>query len=103
SLAVVHRDLKPSNIMFRSNASCLGDVVVTDFGLAVHWQDALRLTDTGSFLGTPSYASPEQLENAKRVKEPTDVFALGVILFHLLTGEYPVPTCPGWPTEQVLD
>jgi eukaryotic-like serine/threonine-protein kinase len=61
------------------------------------------LTNTGTFLGTPSYASLEQLLDSKRVKEPTDVFALGVILFHLLTGQYPFPVIQGYPTDRYVE
>ncbi|MEM7306845.1 MAG: serine/threonine-protein kinase [Planctomycetota bacterium] len=78
---VVHRDLKPSNILMRTD----GTPVVIDFGLA---SDALddRVTTTGRRLGTPAYMAPEQREGAhSRVDQRTDVYALGLLLFELLT------------------
>ncbi|MFY3385391.1 CHASE2 domain-containing serine/threonine-protein kinase [Paracidovorax sp. MALMAid1276] len=81
---VVHRDIKPANIMFDSGSDT---VKVTDFGIA-------RITDssktrTGLVLGTPSFMSPEQLAG-KKVDGRTDLYALGVTLFQLLTGTLPL-------------
>jgi hypothetical protein len=80
---VIHRDIKPANIMYDSESDTLK---ITDFGIA-------RLTDsnqtrTGIVLGTPSFMSPEQLEG-KNVNGNTDLFALGVSLYQLLTGQLP--------------
>ncbi len=80
---IVHRDIKPANIMYDSGTDSLK---LTDFGIA-------RLTDvsrtrTGIVLGTPSFMSPEQLES-KNVSGYTDLFALGVSLYQLLTGHLP--------------
>ena len=80
---VVHRDIKPANLMFIPDAST---IKITDFGIA-------RITDssktkTGMVLGTPSYMSPEQLIG-KHVDGRSDLFALGVMLFQLLTGQLP--------------
>jgi serine/threonine-protein kinase len=80
---VVHRDIKPANIMFDADAE---ELKITDFGIA-------RLTDvsrtkTGIVLGTPSFMSPEQLEG-RPLDGRSDVFALGVTLYQLLSGQLP--------------
>ena len=80
---VVHRDIKPANVLVDLPA---GVVKVTDFGMA-HIADAC-LTRTGLVLGTPAYMSPEQL-SGQRVDGRTDLYALGVMLFQLLTGALP--------------
>jgi len=80
---VVHRDIKPANIMYDSPSNTLK---LTDFGMA-RLTDAAR-TRAGIVLGTPSFMSPEQLEG-KNVNGHTDLFALGVTLFQLLTGQLP--------------
>ncbi|MGE0706754.1 MAG: serine/threonine-protein kinase [Planctomycetota bacterium] len=81
---VVHRDLKPANILIRPD----GQPVIIDFGLA---RDALgidpRITESGIWLGTPAYISPEQaLGEASRVNARADVYSLGAVLYELLTG-----------------
>jgi serine/threonine-protein kinase len=83
---IVHRDLKPSNL-FLEEEDGLVVVKVSDFGLA-KVQDAGidSLTKSGALLGTPHYMSPEQAENAKRVDARTDVYGLGMVLYHALTG-----------------
>jgi eukaryotic-like serine/threonine-protein kinase len=80
---VVHRDIKPANIMYDSVA---GRLKITDFGIA-RLIDVSR-TRTGIVLGTPSFMAPEQLEG-KNVNGHTDLFALGVTLYELLTGRLP--------------
>jgi serine/threonine-protein kinase len=80
---VVHRDIKPANVMVDTQA---GVVKVTDFGLA-QVVDVSR-TRTGLMLGSPSYMAPEQLTGA-RTDGRTDLYALGVMLFELLTGVLP--------------
>ena len=80
---VVHRDIKPANIMYDSAS---GSLKLTDFGIA-RWIDSSR-TRTGVVLGTPSFLSPEQLEG-NIVNGHTDLFALGVSLYQLLTGRLP--------------
>jgi serine/threonine protein kinase len=82
---VVHRDLKPSNIMIDK----MGRVKVTDFGVA-HFQDAdAKLTQTGLFLGTPEYASPEQA-SGRPIDVRSDIYALGAVMYRMLTGKPPV-------------
>ncbi len=80
---VVHRDIKPANIMYDSISDGLK---ITDFGIA-RLIDVSR-TRTGIVLGTPAFMSPEQLEG-KNVNGHTDLFALGVSLYQLLTGHLP--------------
>ena len=80
---VVHRDIKPANIMYDSTSDTLK---ITDFGIA-KLSDANR-TRTGVVLGTPAFMSPEQLEG-RNVNGHTDLFALGVSLYQLLTGHLP--------------
>ncbi len=83
---IVHRDLKPSNLFLEEEDGVVV-VKVSDFGLAKVQEAGIdSLTSSGALLGTPHYMSPEQAENAKRVDVRTDVFSLGMVLFHALTG-----------------
>ena len=82
---LVHRDIKPDNIMLTSK----GKVKVADFGLAKATDDDLSMTASGTGLGTPYYMAPEQARNAKHVDGRTDIYALGVTLYHFLTGKLP--------------
>jgi len=83
---VVHRDLKPANVLIDES----DDVVVTDFGLAKQMDSDKGLTATGAMLGTPSYMSPEQAAgNNADQGASTDVYAIGAVLFALLTGKPP--------------
>ena len=91
---IVHRDLKPENIIRRDD----GQIKVLDFGLAQRpsTTDApasTRLTEVGSALGTPGYMAPEQL-SGKEVDARADIFAFGVLVWELATGEHPFGTDP---------
>lgn len=94
---VLHRDLKPSNILIDEK----GDPHVTDFGLAKQISDEPSLTKTGAILGTPAYMAPEQAAgNRGQVGPQSDVYSLGVVLYHMLTGRPPFQGAS--PVETVL-
>jgi serine/threonine protein kinase len=93
---VVHRDLKPSNVLFTQE----GVLKVTDFSVAKLLDPGGQQTIDGVLLGSPSYMAPEQAEgNNHRVGPVTDVYALGAILYELLTGR---PACTGSSIPAVL-
>ena len=77
---IIHRDLKPDNVL----VSKRGEVKITDFGLA-SLKDQPTVTQEGMVIGTPSYMAPEQAEG-EDITPATDVFALGLMLFEMLTG-----------------
>jgi serine/threonine-protein kinase len=81
---ILHRDLKPSNILIDDDDRPL----VTDFGLAKRVEGGESLTGTGAIVGTPSYMAPEQTEG-KPASPLSDVYALGAILYEMLTGRPP--------------
>lgn len=81
---IVHRDLKPSNSFVDTD----GRIKVGDFGLAKSFMADSSLTQTGTFMGTPQYAAPEQIRN-ENIDERTDIYALGGTLFYLLSGRAP--------------
>jgi len=94
---LLHRDLKPSNVLLGDD----GSPRVTDFGLAKRLDSEESLTKTGDIVGTPCYMAPEQVTGDRgRITARTDVYGLGAILYHMLTGRPPflAPT----PLETVL-
>jgi len=80
---IIHRDIKPGNILL----SFEGDVKLIDFGVAKD-EISTRLTMTGMIVGTPAYMSPEQA-NGSRLTVQSDLFALGILLYEMLTGVKP--------------
>jgi serine/threonine protein kinase len=82
-LGIVHRDLKPNNIMIDD----LGNAKIMDFGIA-RTVKSKGITGSGVMIGTPEYMSPEQVDG-KDVDGRTDIYAMGVILYEMLTGQLP--------------
>ena len=93
---VVHRDIKPENILLHD-----GSALVADFGiaLAVSRSDGgTRMTETGMSLGTPHYMAPEQAMGEREITPKADIYALGCVLYEMLTGEPPFTG----PTAQAI-
>ena len=82
---ILHRDLKPGNVLFDG----AGKAYVSDFGLAKWLARKSNLTETFGILGTPFYMAPEQAVSSDLVTEAADIYSLGAILYHLLTGHPP--------------
>ena len=82
---ILHRDLKPDNILF----DAAGKGYVSDFGLAKWLEHEGDLTQTLAILGTPHYMAPEQASGERHLTPAADVYSLGAIFFHLLTGRVP--------------
>jgi eukaryotic-like serine/threonine-protein kinase len=83
---VIHRDIKPENILLHD-----GRALVADFGIALAASKAggSRMTETGMSLGTPHYMSPEQAMGERDITARSDVYALGAVLYEMLTGDPP--------------
>lgn len=83
-MGMIHRDIKPANLMINRQ----GLVKIADFGIALRPSDRTRLTSSGMLMGTPGYLSPEQCLD-KNVDARTDIYALGVSFFEMLSGRVP--------------
>lgn len=83
---VIHRDLKPDNVLLEKG----GRVVITDFGIAcARGDDSPDAQTQGGTVGTPAYMAPEQVRGSRSLDARTDLYALGVLLFELLSGRLP--------------
>ncbi|MBN2342336.1 MAG: HDOD domain-containing protein [Deltaproteobacteria bacterium] len=87
---IIHRDLKPDNIMLSDRGERKDIVKVLDFGIAKikNREDQKQLTAAGEIFGTPEYISPEQIKG-ESLTSSSDIYSLGVILYHMLTGTLP--------------
>ena len=93
---VIHRDIKPENVLLHD-----GRALVADFGIALAVQSAggQRMTQTGLSLGTPQYMSPEQAMGEREITARSDIYALGVVCYEMLTGD---PPFTGSTTQSIV-
>jgi serine/threonine protein kinase/class 3 adenylate cyclase len=98
AMGIVHRDIKPANLLMVAEEAEIVEQKVTgiylkltDFGLARHidQSESLQLTQTGAMLGTPYYMAPEQIGGVAELTPSVDVYAMGITLFELLSGQRP--------------
>jgi len=94
ALGIVHRDLKPANLFCVRGADGRLSIKVLDFGISKFTRanadnSAFGVTKTSAVVGSPFYMSPEQMQSPRTVDARTDVWAMGIILFQLLTGDVP--------------
>jgi len=95
---ILHRDLKPGNILLDTQ----GEPRVTDFGLAKYLDQRAELTQADRVMGTPYYVSPEQAQGGTGLTTATDVYSLGAVLYHLLTGQPVAQANTAWETLRAV-
>jgi serine/threonine protein kinase len=88
---MIHRDLKPENLFVVQGSDRAEQVKILDFGIVKWTESPGGITHSGQTLGTPYYMSPEQARGDSQVDERTDIYAVGVLLYELLTAEKPHP------------
>jgi serine/threonine-protein kinase len=97
SMGIIHRDLKPANLFLTTAADGSNTVKVLDFGISKVVDgdpegDGMQLTKASAILGSPHYMSPEQMNSASKADARSDIWALGAILYQLLSGKVPFET-----------
>ena len=95
---ILHRDIKPGNVLLDKE----GEPHLTDFGLARLVESESTVTRTTDCLGTPSYMAPEQARGNKEIAKATDIYGLGAVLYHLLTGRPPFIGATSYETVRLL-
>src|SRR5690606_24387028 len=108
SYSIVHRDLKPANLFLAKQPDGASKIKVLDFGISKTTagdKADVSLTRTSSMMGSPLYMSPEQMRSTRDVDWRTDIWALGVILYELLSGDMPfdATTIPSLSAKILLD
>jgi serine/threonine protein kinase/class 3 adenylate cyclase len=97
---IIHRDIKPDNILLASRSKPIGPestslsdwrIKLSDFGIArhIHQSASMEVTRAGTMLGTPMYMAPEQCKGQSEIGPAADVYAIGIMLFEMLTGDVP--------------
>ncbi len=91
SQGVIHRDVKPANILLETTHHGGTRPVLSDFGLVKSLAQSTEITQSGAVLGTVEYMAPEQAdsERSKEIGPATDLYALGIVAYHMLTGQVP--------------
>jgi len=87
---IIHRDIKPSNIYLETHRN--NNVKILDFGIAKLLSSDLSMTSTGTQMGSPLYMSPEQVKDSSHITHLSDIYSLGVVLYHMVSGKPPYDT-----------